>query len=280
MNVFELDEYKIYRGRPIWINKNFSVHIPTLDQIEQFGEQKYFTAIYTLNSCGADMKWQLWDMYNLDYTKVADYELFIMLLSQLLSSKKKIRDAYKKVPTMFDREFTEEELDDMLVNPLELILKYPDGTPVDLADYQVFFVEKSQQNILYNEEKDITIDKLIYSQIVDAIRKIHGFKRNNQIPANEATKMDLIEDARDEAMLAANKPFKSIILPLVSTLKVQSGNFGSDMIYNMYISEFFYDIKRMGKIQDAQLLLQSAYSGFGNLKGIDKNRLDMFGDIQ
>jgi hypothetical protein len=43
--------------------------------------------------------------------------------------------------------------------------------------------------------------------IVDAVRKIHGFKRNNEIPANEITKMDLIDDARDEAMMSAKKEY-------------------------------------------------------------------------
>ena len=32
-------------------------------------------------------------------------------------------------------------------------------------------------------------------------------------------------------------------------------------------------------MQDAQLLLQGAYSGFASLKGVDKERLDWAGDI-
>lgn len=279
MNKFELDDYKIYRGKDIWINQNFIVTIPTLHQIEDFGEQRYFSSIHALNSSGADMKWQLWDYFNLDYTKVQDFDLFLMLTSKIVSSKKHLRDRYILSPSEFECEYSEEELDDMLINPLELTLKYTDGSPVDLADYSVFFLERNNQNVLYNKEKDITIDRMVFSQIVDSIRKIHGFKRNNQIPANERTKMDLIDDARDDAMASLNKPFKSILLPLISTLKVYSGNFGNDKLYDMYISEFFYDIKRVGKVQDAQLLLQGAYTGFSSLKGIDKTRLDMFGDI-
>lgn len=278
--MFELDEYKIYRGRDIRINQNFLVSIPTLNQIEEFGEQRYFSAVHNLNSCGADLKWQLWDYCNqTDYTKIEDYDLFLMLISQMVSSKKVLREKYLESPDLFEQEFTDEELDDMLINPLELTLKYSsDGTAVDLADFGVYYIEKNNQNILWNEKKDITIDRMIYHQIVDAVRKIHGFKRNNQLPANERTKMDLIEDARDEAMLAMSKPFKSVLLPLTSTLKVKTGCFDRS-IYDMNISEFFYDIRRIEKVQDATLLLQGAYTGFGSLKGIDKNRLDMFGDI-
>jgi hypothetical protein len=42
---------------------------------------------------------------------------------------------------------------------------------------------------------------------------------------------------------------------------------------------FFDSIKRIKKIQDAELLLQGAYSGFASLKGVDKTRLDWAGDI-
>jgi hypothetical protein len=108
---------------------------------------------------------------------------------------------------------------------------------------------------------------------------MHGFKRNNQIPANERTKMDLIDDARDEALAASNKPYKSILKPLISTLQVYCGQCGDNNIWNMHINTLFDNVKRVRKVQDAQSLLQGAYSGFANLKGIDKTRLDMFGDI-
>ena len=42
---------------------------------------------------------------------------------------------------------------------------------------------------------------------------------------------------------------------------------------------FFDSIKRINKIQDAELLLQGAYAGFASLKGIDSSRLDWTGDI-
>ena len=47
----------------------------------------------------------------------------------------------------------------------------------------------------------------------------------------------------------------------------------------MPIGMFLDNIKRVNKIQDSQLLLQGAYSGFTSLKGVDKTRLDWTGDI-
>ena len=91
--------------------------------------------------------------------------------------------------------------------------------------------------------------------------------------------MDLIEDARDEAMMAAQKPYKSVLRPLISALAVKTGQLGSDSIWNTKIYMFFDAIKRINRIQDATLLLQGAYSGFANLKDVDRSRLDWAGEI-
>ena len=69
--------------------------------------------------------------------------------------------------------------------------------------------------------------------MVDVVRKIHGFKRTNEVPANEFTKMILIEDARDAANAAKGKPHKSILKPLVSALTVKCGMCGNDGIRRM-----------------------------------------------
>lgn len=274
--MFELDELKIYRGSDIQITPKIIITQPTLDQIEKFGERRYFSAVHTLVSVGADMKWQLWDM-GYDYTKISDYDLFIKLIWRLVSSKKALYKSLLDNSEESNKQkdlFSNEELNEMLINPLELILK-----DIDFADFSLYELKSTGDLVLYEKEHDITIDRCVYSQIVDVVRQIHGFKRNNQIPANERTKMDLIEDARDEALAAMQRPYKSILKPLVSSLTVKCNQCGDEKIWNMKINMFFDNIKRVNKIQDTQLLLQSMYSGFTSLKGIDKSRLDWTGDI-
>lgn len=275
--MFDIDELKIYRGLDIPITNKIIVTQPTLDQIIQFGEKKYFQTVQCLTGVGADFKWQLWDYYNTDYTTIDDFELFKKIIWGSVSSKKHI---YKELTENRDKyaeelkKISEEDLDEMLINPLSLILK-----DIDLADFIECQSEKYPETILYDVEHDITIDRFVYMKIVDAVRKIHGFKRNNQLPANERTKMDLIDDARDEAKMAAQKPYKSVLQPLISALAVKTGQLGSDSIWNTKVYMFFDSIKRINKIQDATLLLQGAYSGFASLKGVDKDRLDWAGEI-
>ena len=274
--MFEIDELKIYSGDDIYITDKIIITQPTLGQIKEFGEKRYFQAVRNLTSVGADLKWQLWDYFDTDYTTIDDYDLFIKVIYQMVSSKKEV---YKKLSTNSEyieqfKKLSEEEKKEMLINPLSLTLK-----DIDLADFGVYEDRQKKQIILYNEEHDITIDRFVYMRMVDVVRQMHGFKRNNQIPANERTKMDLIDDARDEALYASKQPYKSVLKPLISALSAKCGQCGDDRVWNMPINMFFDSIKRILKIQDAELLLQGAYSGFASLKGVDKSRLDWTGDI-
>lgn len=283
MNMNDYDELSIYRGKDIQINSKIVVTQPTIGQIEEFGEKKYFNAVNTLTAVGADLKWQLWDFCGIDYTEIEDYDLFIKYISGVVSSRKHVYNELINNKEKYSEELssmTQDELDDMLVNPLELVLKYSDSNEsIDLADFIPYMMQDNEQIILYNSSMDVTIDRYVYKKIVEAVRKIHGYKRNDEMPGNEATKRDLIDDARDDAMIASGKPRKSILKPLISAMSVKMNLCGDDRIWNMNISMFLDNIKRISRIQDAQLLLQGAYSGFASLKGVDKSRLDWAGDI-
>ena len=275
--MFDVDELKIYRGSDIRITDKIIVTQPTIDQIIEFGEKRYFSAVHTLTGVGADFKWQLWDYFGIDYTQIDDFELFKKMICGLLSSKKKIYKelmAHKEEYEEQLNKMTEEDLEELLFNPISLVLK-----DIDFADFEEYESDKNNETILYDKEHDITIDRFVYARMIDAVRKIHGFKRNNELPANERTKMDLIEDARDDAMAASRKEYKSVLKPLISALAVKTGQLGRESIWNTKINMFFDAIKRINKIQDATLLLQGAYSGFASLKGIDKARLDWAGEI-
>lgn len=275
--MFDVDELKIYRGSDIRITEKIIVTQPTIDQIIDFGEKRYFSAVHTLTGVGADFKWQLWDYFGIDYTQIEDFELFKKLIFGLLSSKKKIYKELKENPEQYEEhisKMTQEDLEELLFNPISLVIK-----DIDFADFEEYESDKNSETILYDKEHDITIDRFVYARIVDAVRKIHGLKRNNEKPANERTKRDLIDDARDEAMAASRKEYKSVLKPLISALAVKTGQLGSDSIWNTKIYMFFDAIKRINKIQDAELLLQGAYSGFASLKNISRDRLDWTGEI-
>ena len=71
-----------------------------------------------------------------------------------------------------------------------------------------------------------------------------------------------------------------MLLPLVSTLTATRGG-DYKAILDMPIYTFTDCVKRTTKIKNADLLLQSGYSGFGvDLKKIDKDELNYMGDLK
>jgi len=206
--------------------------------------------VYTLCSVGADLKWQLDDI-GIDYTKVSDYELFYSILA--------VRYSKEDTKILF-------------------------GDVLDFSQMQIEYDDNIEDIVMIQFLEDgtkIKIDKFVYASIVNILRKMHKIKRNDELPGNEATRQILIDDARDEYEENKNKPSKSYLLPLISTM-VNSEGFKRDdtTVFDMKIRAFMDSVSRVSKIKNAELLLQSGYSGFGiDLKKIDKEALNYMGEL-
>lgn len=238
----EIDELRLYSGSNIALDNGIIIKQPTLLEVIDFGEREYFSSLYTLTSVGADLKWQLFQV-GIDYTTIDDYDLFVNFLFPSLINKNENK------------------------NPLELFCN------INLNDFVKAINNKNQQLILLNQKTNRIIDRMAYRQIVDYVRKINFLTRNNEIPANEVTKEILIEDAKEDYEKNKNKPFESILLPLVSFYKAKCGVSMNDMLKTP-LYQLFYDLRRVNIINESNLLLQSAYSGFASLKGVDSEKLN------
>lgn len=245
--VDEIDYLQVYRGDNYKVNDSITVYQPTLNDICNYGEKKYFNMIHTLTSVGADMKWQL-DELNIDYTKVSDFDLFSNIISRFYSSK--------DTSILF-------------------------GNVIDFKSFDIVFKPDIEEFVLYDEKNDIVFDRFTYQLTIDFLRKMHGLTRNNELPGNEATRRILIDDAKEEYESNKSAPYSSHFLPLISAM-VNSPGFKHNEIdvFSMKICPFLDSVKRIQKIKSAELLLQSGYSGFGvNLKDIDKKEIDWIGEL-
>lgn len=244
------DELKIYGGNSYSINDAISIRQPELKEIREYGEKKYIHMVHSLCSVGADLKWQLDDI-GIDYTRITDFELFCTVLAG---------------------RFTKEDTRILF------------GDILDFSQMKLIHNHDIHENVMIqitDAGKQIIIDRFVYSSIVSILRKIHRIKRNDELPGNEATRQILIEDARDEYEENKNKPVRSYLLPLVSTM-VNSEGFKRDdtTVFDMKIGAFMDSVARVGKIKNAELLLQSGYSGFGiDLKKIDREAINYMGEL-
>lgn len=241
------EELRIYRGEDYVINEHIVVHTPTLDEICNYGEDEYFSLIHFLAATPTDLCYQLWDL-GFDYTTISDYVLFSQLISKMFPPE--------KTSIIFGRlDFTKFRLKAHPNNKGEIVMEYPNGSWY--------------------------IDECTYEILVDYLRRVHFLEKNVAIPANESTKMVLIEDARDEALIKSRNHKHSSLLNMISAMVNSEGfKYNHNEVWNLKINVFMDSVMRIGKIKNASLLLQSGYSGFGiNLKEVDQKQLNWMGGL-
>ena len=316
----DIDYLSLYRGKPCIINDDIRINVPTLDEICDYNDTKYFGMVHTLCSVGVELCWQLNEI-GIDFEEVSDYRLFYSMLAKnynneqtrilfgdhLDFSKMKlymnkddesismVQQYLVSVPFMseYGEEMTQIPYGDkvILIEQGENVskIKYNDNIGYVMSIY-LSENENGKCHIAdeYNPKyfgngtyHNIIIDENIYYQIVKYLRAIHNLKRDNRVAGTPGCKRAFIEDAKMEYEAMLLEPKKSTLLPLVSTMVNSEGFKRNDKdVWDMNIYAFMDSVKRIAKIKNASLLLQSGYSGFGiDLKKIKKDELDYMGEL-
>ena len=240
-----MDELLLFRGKDYVVNDKIKIHHPTLNEIADYGEQEYYGLVSRLTCVPSDYKVQLFDM-GVDYEEVTEFDLFTLICNGL------------------DVEETAILFGDLNFKNMKLVKH-----------------DKIDEVVLYNYEQDVVIDRAIYEIIVDFIRKINGFEKNIEIAGNESTKKFLIEEAREQLGRNQNKKFKSMLVPLVSSL-VNSPEFkyNHSTVWDLSIYVFMDSVKRIQKIKNYNSLIQGIYSGNVDAKKLNKDDLNWLGELK
>lgn len=242
------DELKIYRGEDLVVSDHIVIHQPTLSEICDYGERNYYSMIYQLTSTPQSMKSQLWDI-GIDYTEITPYQLFYNFLYKIYPQE--------KTSIIFGN--------------------------LDLTKFQVMQRKDDESIVLcqYIDNDLVIIDEFTYNMIADYLRAVHNIEKDERMPANESTKMILIDDDRDAIEINKRKEYHSQLKNLISTMiNCEGFKYNHTQVWDMKINAFMDSVKRICKIKNANLLLQSGYSGFGiNLKDVDKKQLNWLGEL-
>ena len=247
MEGYQVDELKLYLGSDIKIATGITLYQPTIGEIANYNEAEYFSIAQTLCATPSSMKVTLDDM-KLDYMQVEDFQLFMMLCQSLSPDKTR--------PLLGD---------------------------LDLTKFKPYQLRDTEEIVLANGEFDengnpIIINQIIYEILTTYIRKMHGFKKQVDKAGNAITRKVLIDEDRKAAQRNKDKPYKSFLVPLVSSLQGRQG-YTKDYICNMGLYEFMNQINRVQIIVQADAALGGMYSGFVDTKKMDKTVLDWTRDI-
>ena len=239
----DVDDLKLYIGDAYIINDQIKILQPTVRQIAEFGERDFFSMVHTVTAIPSDMKASLDDM-GLDWMEVDDFELFVML-SQTLT-------------------------------PDKTCLLFGDLDFSKLRPFQHPHAEG--EIILADKDTGILVDKMIYLRIVSYLRKAFNITPKIEKAANKMTKKILIEEDRRRLLLNKDKPFKSFLLPLISSVKVKQC-YTKEYVLNMGYVEFMDDVARLQVINNADHLLSACYAGTIDMKKINKAELNWMKEL-
>lgn len=221
------------------INEYIHIEIPKVGEIlEQ--EDDYYNLVSMLTSMPIDMMVQLDDI-GIDFAAINEYELFLILFPVL------------------------KELNTSLI--------FGD---LDLQKFQIAVNEQNQNVVLIDTERDITIDRAIYSQISAALRKIHHLEQNKRKPANGEARKFMLKRARDKLKRNKKKSasqLEALIISLVNTEQYKYDYMGTR---ELTIYQFNESVRQIRHKIDYDNRMHGVYAGTVNVKELSQEDLTWF----
>lgn len=237
------DEFKIYRGDNYYLSDEVYVRQPSIDEICSMGEEDYLRMVYRLTSVPQNSIYILHDM-GIDFTKISDFELFIIIHNTLEYDKTKF-----------------------LIPNLNFETAHP--TMVNKVTSKGTVLETQEMALSF--DNGIILKEKTYLNMMSFIRKINRIQRPwFKTVGNESTKKRMIKSAINEYETQKDNPipFDSVFIPLVSSLSLTGIN--ENEIWNMKLYKFFDLVFRLQLKEQSEHLFTGIYSGcidFNKVKG-------------
>lgn len=244
MNLSDIDYLRIYFGDPYKVNDRIIMRQPSIGDIIEYGEKEYWSFVYSATAISSDFKPELEDK-GIDYEKVSDLEMFHMMTCN--------------------------------TTPQQSAILFGD---VDLSKLKLYRQTNNDELVLFDKENGVRIDRRIHMIIQGYLTTLHKIVKKPEFAGNFMTKRIMIDDDRARKKKNAEKPWKSTLLPLISSM-VNSPGFKYDVqgVRKMPLFSFMDSVARISAIKTSNLLLQGAYSGHVDLKKINKDTLDWSRDL-
>lgn len=235
----DIDKLALISGEPIEINGKITLYQPTLRQIKEFGESKFYSIFWPLCSAAYDMP-ATFDSMGVDFMSVSDWQFF------MLFSKNMTQDQTSLI--FGDIDFSKLQ---------QMVRTKPDG----------------EQDIVLLGENEFVIDEELYKSFIPYVREMIGFSHKGKKAGNAATKKILImEDKKEQERNAKKNDQESMLFNLIISL-VNTEEFSYDYksIFDLTIYQLIKSSTQIQGKKSAIALLQGSMSGFVDTSGIPKS---------
>lgn len=256
------DVLRMFFGYPYQLTDEISISQPTVRDVVEFGEDKFWGFVTRFAGNPTSMRLPLWDA-GIDWNKITDFELFVSLVHSFKPEETKMffgdqLDFTKFVPIMVPV-VEEEEVEEKTEEKEEL----------------------KTEIILMNEARpEIQINEELYTKMIRFIRMSTGYDPKVEKAKGKLTKQNIIDEERMNNRIAEMKRKKeplygSFFLPLFSFCLNYAGfKYKKLELLDMTIFEFMDSVRRILNTEGVKSLMSGMYSGF-----MDTSKLNLSKDV-
>ena len=248
---YHFDKLKMYFGEDYTIN-GITISIPTIGDILNIGESKFYQAISPFISNSTSIRVLLYDVFKKDWNKTKDIEVFYILY-QLLEDKEPLKLLFK----------------DFSFDGFELIQARKN---VDDPEYNHL--------ALFNKDKNMIIYDDEYMEIAEFIRAMMNVHPKVEKAKGKTTKQWILQEDRMKAEQDDKKKCTSTLLPLVSSCINHPGfKYKLEELKQVNICQFMDSVNRIQKYEQGTAALHGIYGGMVSAKDIPEDLINFMGDI-
>ena len=238
----EVDKLKLLRGKPIVFSDLLTIYQPTLGQIEEVGEQKFFNTLWLMCSCAWDMPSTFADA-GIDFMSVSDWQFFIQITHSFNVEDTRLvfgdLDFSKLLPMNYQEDDNTEP---------QIVLVNPEPMTINGIEYQ-------PAQYIFTED--------MYKEMIPFVREMIGFQHKGRKAANKATAKILIMDDRKQRNRHKNDTYESMFHNgIISLVNTEEFPYTYETVFDITMYQFTKSLLQIQGKKQACAMLQGSMSGF------------------
>lgn len=226
----------LYR-REVPVTNGITILIPTVGEIID-NEDAFYTELAMFTAMPIDYMVQLDDL-GINFDEVNEYQLFRLLFDQI-----------KKYDT-------------------GLLFKDLDFTKFEPAKHI-----ETGASVLYDEENDLVIDRVIHTRIAEILRKIHHLEKNNKKPGNKEAREYMLKQARKKLKRKKRNETSQLEQLIVAMVNTEQFKYGYEETRELSIYQFNECVRQITKKVEYDNRMHGIYAGTLDPKSLSQDDLN------
>lgn len=236
----KFDQLKMYFGEPFEVGNGITIYQPTVGKILEVGESDFYGTLYVFIANPTTYRVQLWDN-GIDWNKVSDYELFMMLVQGVRS-----------------------EISSALFGDVDFSAFQPYSKTIVKTNEDG---EEEEVSIptLYNKDTEMELSEENYTLIAEYLSVMFNIHPKIEHAKGKLTKQSIIEEEKMnmEARKAKGEIEESGLLSLVSACVNHPGfKYKLQELKDVGICQFMDSVQRLQVYEQSTAMLHGMMGGF------------------